>query len=70
MFEKMKQKFYDFLWYKIGLKLWKKSARLHPKDEVLRRLNWMTLDNDGKHHIQNLMEVIKLTQELAEKQKK
>lgn len=45
---KIKVKFYDWLWWTIGLKLWRKSARNHSQFEVDRRLNWMKLDNNGK----------------------
>jgi hypothetical protein len=41
----MKTKFYDWLWYTVGMKLWQKSATRHTSEEVKRRLNWMTLDS-------------------------
>lgn len=37
-------RFYDELWWRVGLQLWKRSARRHNQDEVRRRLGWMTLD--------------------------
>lgn len=41
-------KLYDWLWWNIGIKLWRKSARNHSKWEVNRRLSWMKMDNNGQ----------------------
>ena len=41
----MKTKLYDFIWWNIGLKLWRMSAQRHNKKEVQRRLDWMKLDS-------------------------
>lgn len=41
---KIKQKFWDFLWWNFGIYFWRKSAGLHLEKEVKRRLGWMRLD--------------------------
>lgn len=52
----MKTKFWDWVWWKIGFELWKKSASNHLSDEVNRRLGWMRLDclenSDSKEGIE------------------
>lgn len=35
---------WDKLWWNIGIRLWRKSARQYTKEEVDRRLNWMSTD--------------------------
>jgi hypothetical protein len=40
----VKIKFYDWLWWTIGMEIWKHSARNHSQYEIKRRLGWMTLD--------------------------
>jgi hypothetical protein len=40
----VKTKSYDWLWWNIGIKIWRLSVRFLPKAEVQRRLAWMELD--------------------------